>query len=299
MRSVEAISTLQSLSNDGVQNKHLAKGFNICKRTVQRWKATSCSTPVQREHKLQEVHIEWLKNFVENHPACTQQQYCEQIHKTFSVHVSQSTMHRTLHDLQITRKVLTRIPVKGDIDQQKAFVKWINSRPQQHHVAIDEAAIVMPFSPKYGYALKNKRAPLCNDSLSRKRLSLIAALSSKYSNPVYRLLDQNVDSSQIQAFMEYLPTNWQRATIIADNASVHKCLSSTCTQVKYLPTYSPQLNPVELYFQNVKGQLRRSSARSEEIVRQILNNVDETVRGPACFKHCFHSERVACPKYPK
>ena len=117
----------------------------------------------------------------------------------------------------------------------------------------------MPFFPKYGYALRSKRAPLCNDSLSRKRLSLIAALSSQHSRPIYRLLDANIDSTQVQSFMKSLPSEWQQATVIADNASVHKCLVKTCANVKYLPTYSPQLNPVELYFQNVKAQLRKSS----------------------------------------
>ena len=188
--------------------------------------------------------------------------------------------------------------MKGDVDQQNAFATWINNRPEHHHVAIDEAAIVLPFSPKYGYALKNKRAPLCNESLSRKRLSLIAALSSKYPHPIYRLLDQNINSLQVQAFINSLPKQWPKATIIADNASVHKCLARTRVHVKYLPTYSPQLNPVELYFQNVKGRLRRSSARSEQVVRQILHDVDKSVHGAKFFNHCFQSKRVVCPKIP-
>lgn len=298
MKQSDNIAAAQSLSSNGVQNKFLATAFQVSSRTIKRWNNGVRSPRICPERKLNHEHLKWLRDFVASYPSNTQQQYCENLKHQFNVVVSLATMHRALRGLHITRKVLTRITSKGDARDQQSFVAWINDRPQQHFVAIDEAAVVMPFSPKYGYALKNKRAPLCNDPLSRKRLSLIAALSSKSPHPMYWLLEENIDSSRVKMFVKSLPRAWQQATIILDNASIHKCLAKTQLQVKYLPTYSPQLNPVELYFQNVKANLRRSSARSKEVVHHILEMVGNRISAPNLFKHCFQSERVTCPDKP-
>lgn len=299
MKTHEKISVVQRLAIQGVRNDQLSKGFDVSKRTVQRWKVGD-SEDKTRVSKLQHGHLNWLKSFVLRQPQLTQLQYCEHLYHKFALKISQPSMYRALCQLGITRKVMTKIPAKGDIAEQDRFVQWYRNHSQHHHVAIDEAAIVMPFSPKYGYALRNQRAPLCADSLSRKRMSLIVAMSSQHCQPIYRLLDVNINSSQVQEFIKSLPPDWQQATIIADNASVHKCLIKTWPNVKYLPVYSPQLNPVELYFQTIKGRLRKSSARSADVVQQILQAVSEKVSSPACFKHCLQDDktRVRCPAKP-
>ena len=200
--------------------------------------------------------------------------------------MSATTIHRALKTLNITRKVLTCIPAKGDPQRQSAFVSMLD--PKQHYVAIDEAAIVMPFAPKYGYAVRHRRALLVADRLPRTRLSLIAAVSSRHAAPIYRLLTRNVDTNVVHSFVQDLPLDWKTATIIADNASYHRKLSQIC-DVLYLPPYSPQLNPTEFFFQTFKAQLRKHSVRTARSVAMSLRQVAGKTRGPRLFRHCYDS----------
>jgi transposase len=65
-------------------------------------------------------------------------------------------------------------------------------------------------------------------------------------------------------------------TLILDNLSTHKIqavtriLSSQGVTVRYLPPYSPDLNPIELAFAKLKAHLRRAAARNLEALHAAL-----------------------------
>lgn len=61
-------------------------------------------------------------------------------------------------------------------------------------------------------------------------------------------------------------------TVILDNLSVHKSatarklIEAAGCQLRFLPTYSPDCNPIELAFAKLKQHLRRAQARSFDAV---------------------------------
>ena len=65
-------------------------------------------------------------------------------------------------------------------------------------------------------------------------------------------------------------------TLILDNLSTHKIhkvrqlLSARGIGLRYLPPYSPDLNPIELAFAKLKAHLRQAAARTLENLHSSL-----------------------------
>ncbi len=86
-----------------------------------------------------------------------------------------------------------------------------------------------------------------------------------------------------------------------DNLSAHKgervreLIEGRGCELIYLPSYSPDLNPIEEAFSKMKGLLRKAEARSREalleaIAAAISAITDRDVRG--FFEHCGYRASV-------
>jgi transposase len=86
--------------------------------------------------------------------------------------------------------------------------------------------------------------------------------------------------------------------VIMDNLSPHKSdptlelIEQRGAQVRFLPAYSPDLNPIEMMWSKVKSLLRSAEARTESALRQAIAAALESVtRQDAMnwFAHCGYS----------
>lgn len=92
-----------------------------------------------------------------------------------------------------------------------------------------------------------------------------------------------------------LPALRPGQTIVLDNLSVHKNAAARtaieaagCT-LCFLPAYSPDFNPIELLFAQLKTALRGAAARTfEALVDAIGIALNQLTRADiqACFRHC-------------
>jgi len=77
-------------------------------------------------------------------------------------------------------------------------------------------------------------------------------------------------------------------TLILDNLSTHKIqnvsqwLSARGVGVRYLPPYSPDLNPIELAFAKLKAHLRQAAARTLDDLHFAL----AATLNPFSAQHC-------------
>jgi transposase len=79
------------------------------------------------------------------------------------------------------------------------------------------------------------------------------------------------------------------AVLVMDNLSAHKAkavrklLDRSAFSYRYLPSYSPDLNPIELAWAKVKDRLRELAARTADALHEALgpalNAVMRPVRG--------------------
>ena len=85
------------------------------------------------------------------------------------------------------------------------------------------------------------------------------------------------------------------AVLVMDNLGAHKTpkvrelLDGSGFPYRYLPSYSPDLSPIEPAWAQVKAELRRVAARDEDALHQALGPALDRVSAAnarAYFRHC-------------
>lgn len=84
------------------------------------------------------------------------------------------------------------------------------------------------------------------------------------------VLDGAINGASFKAYVERIlaPKLRPGDLVVMDNLSSHKvagvrqAIEQAGAAVRYLPPYSPDLNPIELAFAKLKAQLRRAAART-------------------------------------
>jgi len=108
------------------------------------------------------------------------------------------------------------------------------------------------------------------------------------------------DSEIFRAYVERVlcPTVRAGDLVVMDNLSPHKDESTLClltkagAQVRFLPAYSPDLNPIENMWSKVKTHLRTAEARTEpDLLKAIGSALKSITRQDATnwFAHCGYS----------
>jgi len=85
------------------------------------------------------------------------------------------------------------------------------------------------------------------------------------------------------------------AVLVMDNLSAHKApsvralLDASGFGYRYLPSYSPDLSPIEPTWAKIKAELRRVAARTAEALHEALGPALDAVTpqdAAGCFRHC-------------
>lgn len=114
------------------------------------------------------------------------------------------------------------------------------------------------------------------------------------------LIEGAVDAEVFTAYLEQVLCPQLRAgdTLILDNLSTHKIhnvrrlLSVRGIGLRYLPPYSPDLNPIELAFAKLKAHLRQAAARTLENLHSSLAMALDSFSAQHCrgfFRHAQYA----------
>ena len=87
------------------------------------------------------------------------------------------------------------------------------------------------------------------------------------------------------------PTLKPGDVVVADNVSFHKvagveeALRAVGASLRYLPQYSPDLNPIESVFHPVKTRLRKAAERTIEGLHRCIRSYIRTLDPAECRRH--------------
>lgn len=96
------------------------------------------------------------------------------------------------------------------------------------------------------------------------------------------------------------PTLLPGQVVILDNYSVHtddavrKLIESKNCELRFLPTYSPDLNPIENAFSKIKALLKQAQATTQETLSQAVKYACNAITLQdtfAWFNLCGYSAR--------
>lgn len=144
-------------------------------------------------------------------------------------------------------------------------------------VFIDESGANITLVPRYGRAPKGSR---CIGSQPRghyRHLTLFASLSlAGMEAPM--ILEGAADRDAFRVYVErvLVPTLRPGQIVILDNLSVHKqaavkdLIRAAGCRVLFLPTYSPDFNPIEHAFAKIKHLIRQAQARTTEALEEAI-----------------------------
>ena len=134
---------------------------------------------------------------------------------------------------------------------------------------LDETGTSTRMARRYGRAPRGERCrmavPLGNDRTTTVTAALRASGLSAVS-----LLDTTMNGERFRTYVEQtrVPTLQPGDTVILDNLPAHKVsgvrtlIEAAGARLLYLPSYSPDFNPIEQAFAKLKALLRTAAART-------------------------------------
>ena len=205
----------------------------------------------------------------------------------FGTTVSATTLCRTLHEkMGCTRQVIQHIALQQNDVVRAQFMGEITAYDPSMLIWIDESGCDRRDSiRKRGYSFRGM-TPRDHRLLSRgKRYSAIPILSIDGIHDLY-IIEGTMNGLRFENFLRKCllpilqPFNWinPSSVVIMDNASIHHVEgvidlieNQAGAKLIFLPPYSPDLNPLEEVFSQVKNIMRQNF--------QIF----ETCRAPRAF----------------
>jgi transposase len=173
------------------------------------------------------------------------------------------------------------------------------------YVFVDECGMQTTMTPRYSRAPRGQRAYGRAPRNHQKHTTVFASLT-QHGMGECMAIEGAADGDAFVAYLrEFLVPMLVPGQIVAlDNLSVHKddrvaplIVAAGC-RLCYLPSYSPDFNPIELAFSKVKTAMRRIEARTHEALVNALGPVLDTVttadvRG--WYRHCGYFLQVEQP----
>jgi transposase len=163
-------------------------------------------------------------------------------------------------------------------------------------VFLDEAGSNIAMTRDYARSESGERA---HDKVPRNRgdvTSMLGALSLKGLTAIMTV-DGGTSAEVFQVFVEQVlaPTLPPGAIVVMDNAGAHKAASvleafaAVGVEVRFLPPYSPELNPIELGWAKLKRLLKDAKARTREALDAAIGAIADAISSSDAggwFRHC-------------
>jgi transposase len=162
-------------------------------------------------------------------------------------------------------------------------------------VFIDETAVTTKMTRLYGRAPVGERLVAKVPYGHWKTLTLVAALRVEGVVAPY-VIDGAMDGPAFLAYVEQVlaPTLRKRDIVFMDNVRTHKvtgvrqAIEATGAQLRYLPAYSPDLNPIENVYAKLKSDLRKGAARTVVALWRLVGRSIKAIapsESAAYFRH--------------
>jgi transposase len=166
-------------------------------------------------------------------------------------------------------------------------------------VFIDETWATTNMTRRYGRVARGKRLVAAVPHGHWKTTTFIGALGANgLTAPA--VIDGAINGEVFLAYVcqVLVPTLEPGQIVVMDNLSSHKvtgvreAIEAAGAELRYLPPYSPDLNPIEQLFAKFKALLRSIAARSVEALWTAIGTLSVAFSAPECRNYFHHSGYV-------
>lgn len=241
---------------------------------------------------LTEEHLTYIDQCLTINCKLTQKYLTTALNQEFDLNISPSTLKRTMDRMGYTLKLIKSVPFTRNSDEtiedRYRYCLWLSSISQRHVytnlIFIDESGFNPGMRRKQGYSLKGFPAIDIQIQPRTSNINIIGAMNGASGIMSFDVETGKVRGENIVKFVNNLiqkiltvPHNFEIDLneiiyIVWDNASIHKareveenCFTDDIIQIhglrvhsKFLPCYSPFLNPIEEAWSHSKFDVQAS-----------------------------------------
>ena len=267
----------------GVRPSQVASNLNVSRPFISKLRArfdlpTEALSLLPRRGQPRKVGSEaeeGLRDFLEEYPTARRDEACDFLRDEYGVDCSKWTVGRVIKRLNLTYKRVGIINIRRDEALRASFMARMAEYTAEQVICLDESAANERTSDrKYGWSLRGMPCRVRTPGRRSTRWSILPAITTdgildyevfhgsytaeRFNDFVTRVLDQ----------MNAYPA--PRSVLLLDNASIHHSAEfrllceAKGVRYEYLPPYSPDLNPIEMMFNELKAWMRRERELSYE-----------------------------------
>jgi transposase len=176
---------------------------------------------------------------------------------------------------------------------------WVEGQDDldpEHLIFIDESGLSTKMARLPGWAPKGERCCAAIPHGHWKTVTFVGGLTlTGFVAPM--LLDGPMDGECFLAWVEQMlaPTLRPGDIVVMDNLAAHKvagvrqAIEAGGAELRYLPPYSPDLNPIENAFAKLKAHARKSAARTLDALERAAANALPQFRSDQCANFFAHA----------
>jgi transposase len=167
-------------------------------------------------------------------------------------------------------------------------------------VFLDETWATTNMARRYGRAPRGERAL---DAVPHGRWRTTTVIAALRADGIVAplVLEGAIDGPSFLAYVEQFvaPVLRPGQVLLMDNLSSHKvagvreAVEAAGATLRYLPSYSPDLNPIEQVFAKLKALLRAAAARTTEALWAAVGRLLASISPAECaryFAHCGYGQ---------
>jgi transposase len=163
-------------------------------------------------------------------------------------------------------------------------------------VFVDESGVSTEMTRRYGRAPRGERVREATPAGHWSTLTLLGAMT-RHGLLATMSVESPTDGDVFLAYLEHVlcPQLQPGQVVVMDNLSAHKVegvrqrIEAAGAELRYLPSYSPDFNPIEPCWGKIKQCLRGLKARTVERLEEALTEAIASIsphNARAWFRHC-------------
>jgi len=193
-------------------------------------------------------------------------------------------------------------PVASERDEGlRGLWRWLAERFDAGRlVFVDECGTHTSMARLRARAPKGERAYGKVPRNRGKNTTLIASMTLEGAMGASVAIEGATDAEVFEAYVEHFlgPTLSEGQVVVMDKLPAHRTgrarelIEERGAELRLLPSYSPDLNPIEEAFSKIKGLLRKAAARTKEALTEAIAEALTAVTpqdAAGWFEHCGYN----------
>ena len=216
-------------------------------------------------------HEKAIKLLLDKRPWMYLDEIGEFLHEAYDISVHKTTISRALARIKVTRKRLKALAAQRNAELRLEWQDYMQEYTANQIVAVDESGSDERNGDRsFGWASSGAKAIVYRWLQRRERVSVLAAYTTE-GYIASQTFEGTCTADIVEEFLiDHLlplcnPFPGNRSVVILDNASIHhknireiqRAYRRKGVWLKFLPPYSPDFNPIEESFGDLKCWIRR------------------------------------------